>query len=286
MRPGVEAIDVVTGTGDEATRDKRVVVTLCFTLPDGTELPDLGFRDSKHTIDLYRRDCIAGVRYGIEGMRVGGRRKLRIAPHLAYGVAGLKGHIPPNTPLCCEVELLDVRERNAIGPEDLPAGMQLIVGDTGHIGSGKHRMQFGLHADGRYGASVTVPVPGLKWRHARMKRVEARMDADKAVAIMKQVLELPANFPDQCFPVSEAYVDHSGHDGGTHRLQCNDRLCLAITLYEGGRQLAYYFIEEVSPAWQSTPIPVIARELIQPILDEAARSRTCRRVEQGAAKTP
>lgn len=279
MRSGVEALDVVTGNGDEAARDKRVVVTLRFYLPDGKKLANLGFSDRKHTIDLYRRDCIAGVRYGIEGMRVGGRRKLTIAPHLAYGASGLPGHVPPNSTLLCEVELLDVRDRNAIRPEDWPAGMQLIVGDTGHISSCKPRVQFGVHADGRYGASVTVPIPGLKWRHARMKHVEARMDADKAIAIMKQVLELPANFPDQCFPVGEAYVDHSGHDGGTHRLRCNDRLCLAVTLYEAGQQLAYYFIEEQSPAWQSTPIPVITCELIQPILDEATRSKAYRSVE-------
>ena len=273
MRPGVEIDDIVAGTGAEATRDKRVVVALRFSLPDGTELRDLGFGDRKHTIDLYRRDCIAGVRYGIEGMRAGGRRKLTIAPHLAYGKEGLKGHIPPNTPLCCEVELLDVRGRDVVKPEDWPPGRQLIVGDTGDIGSGKHRMQFGLHDDGRYGASVTVPIPGLKWRHARMKHVEARMDAGKALAILKQVQELSNNFPGQCYPGSEVYVDHSGHDGGTHRLQCNNKLCLAVTIYEAGQVLGQYYIDEQSPAWQSTPLPAITRELIQPILDDAVCSR-------------
>ena len=39
---------------------------------------------------------VAGLFYGIQGMRVGGTRTLRIAPHLAYGEEGVPGVVPAN----------------------------------------------------------------------------------------------------------------------------------------------------------------------------------------------
>ncbi len=55
------------------------------------------------------RDVITGLRYGVEGMRVGGLNRLTISPHLGYGGAGVPGLIPPDAVLIFEVELLDVR---------------------------------------------------------------------------------------------------------------------------------------------------------------------------------
>ncbi len=43
-------------------------------------------------------------------MRVGGVRKLRIGPHLAYRDVGIPGVIPPNAVLMFEVELLAIRD--------------------------------------------------------------------------------------------------------------------------------------------------------------------------------
>ena len=50
---------------------------------------------------------ISGLFYGIEGMRVGGTRRLRISPHLGYGERGIPDVIPPNSVLTTEVTILE-----------------------------------------------------------------------------------------------------------------------------------------------------------------------------------
>ena len=62
-----------------------------------------------------RRDLIAGLFQGIEGMRVGGTRRLSIAPHLAYRDQGLPGIIPGDAVLTAEVTILDARPSGAAG---------------------------------------------------------------------------------------------------------------------------------------------------------------------------
>jgi FKBP-type peptidyl-prolyl cis-trans isomerase len=49
---------------------------------------------------------IAGLFYGVEGMFVGGTRRLKISPHLAYREKGLPGIIPPDAVLVAEITIL------------------------------------------------------------------------------------------------------------------------------------------------------------------------------------
>ena len=83
-----------------------------WTKPFG--LFDEGYisEDGKTMTADYRYDrvfLIAGLFYGIEGMRIGGKRVLKISPHLAFRDRGVGGMIPPNAPL--EVEVTVIKER-------------------------------------------------------------------------------------------------------------------------------------------------------------------------------
>jgi len=57
-----------------------------------------------------RENLIAGLFQGIEGMRIGGRRKLKISPHLAYGGNGIPGRIPPDAAILAEIEFIEERD--------------------------------------------------------------------------------------------------------------------------------------------------------------------------------
>ena len=54
-----------------------------------------------------RSSLVSGLFYGIDGMHVGGMRRLEIAPHLAFGDRGVPGVIPPGALLTAEVTILE-----------------------------------------------------------------------------------------------------------------------------------------------------------------------------------
>jgi len=60
-------------------------------------------------VRIDRRSLISGLFYGIDGMRVGGTRRLEIAPHLGYGEQGVPGIIPGNAVLIAEVTVVGER---------------------------------------------------------------------------------------------------------------------------------------------------------------------------------
>jgi FKBP-type peptidyl-prolyl cis-trans isomerase FkpA len=100
--------DIREGDGDAAVAGKYVTVHYTGWLTDETKFDSSKDRDEPFEFALGARHVIAGWDEGVQGMRVGGVRKLTIPPSLGYGARGAGGVIPPNATLVFEVELLAV----------------------------------------------------------------------------------------------------------------------------------------------------------------------------------
>ena len=122
-RPGIEIITDTPGSGAEIKRQRVYQVRLKLWLNQGDSIRwerPWGFIDRARLEDegatlltdlrIDRENLFAGLFQGIAGMRIGGIRKLKISPHLAYGDAGLPGKIPPRAVVIAEIEF--IAERN------------------------------------------------------------------------------------------------------------------------------------------------------------------------------
>ena len=100
--------DLVVGDGAEAQSGKEITVHYTGWLTDGTQFDSSIDRKQPLSIVLGVGQVIKGWDQGIEGMKIGGKRKLTIPPELAYGNRAVGGVIPKNATLVFEVELLDI----------------------------------------------------------------------------------------------------------------------------------------------------------------------------------
>lgn len=105
---GLQTEEIRVGTGAEAQAGQFVSVHYTGWLTDGTKFDSSKDRDEPFEFPLGQHTVIAGWDEGVQGMRVGGIRKLTIPPKLGYGARGAGGVIPPNATLVFEVELLDI----------------------------------------------------------------------------------------------------------------------------------------------------------------------------------
>jgi len=121
---GLKLLAEREGEGKPAQRGDRVVYNTRIFLNRGEEVPlneiqarhlpaklvrvaeETTFID--HTIILGRRQAMAGVEHALLGMKVGGYRKVRVSPHLAYHDKGIPDLIPPDAVLICEIWLREI----------------------------------------------------------------------------------------------------------------------------------------------------------------------------------
>jgi FKBP-type peptidyl-prolyl cis-trans isomerase FkpA len=102
--------EVQVGTGAAAASGKTVSVHYTGVLMDGTKFDSSLDRGRPIDFVLGTGRVIKGWDQGIDGMLVGGKRKLTIPPELAYGARGTPGGpIPPNATLVFDVELVSVK---------------------------------------------------------------------------------------------------------------------------------------------------------------------------------
>jgi len=105
---GLQYWDIKVGTGAEAKNGDHVKVHYTGWLTSGKKFDSsVGGQPFEFTIG--KGDVIKGWEEGVTGMKIGGKRQLRIPPDLAYGQRGYPGAIPPNATLIFDIQLLGVK---------------------------------------------------------------------------------------------------------------------------------------------------------------------------------
>eukprot|EP00195_Chlamydomonas_chlamydogama_P005861 CAMPEP_0202904994 /NCGR_PEP_ID=MMETSP1392-20130828/32009_1 /ASSEMBLY_ACC=CAM_ASM_000868 /TAXON_ID=225041 /ORGANISM="Chlamydomonas chlamydogama, Strain SAG 11-48b" /LENGTH=452 /DNA_ID=CAMNT_0049592893 /DNA_START=45 /DNA_END=1403 /DNA_ORIENTATION=- len=104
----IEEVKMGNANGKLAKAGKRVLVQYVGRLKSNGKVFDKS-SGKPFSFRLGVGEVIKGWDVGVEGMRVGDKRKLVIPPQFAYGTSGVKGTIPPNATLEFDVELVDVK---------------------------------------------------------------------------------------------------------------------------------------------------------------------------------
>ncbi len=106
---GLKYVDQVVGTGEAAAAGQNVSVHYTGWLENGKKFDSSVDRGQPFSFPLGAGRVIKGWDERVQGMKVGGKRKLTIPSDLGYGSRGAGGVIPPNATLIFDVELLGVR---------------------------------------------------------------------------------------------------------------------------------------------------------------------------------
>ena len=105
---GLKIWDVKEGKGDAVKAGATVKVHYTGWLTNGKVFDSSRKRDE--AIEFGLNQVIKGWTEGVQGMKVGGTRRLLIPPELAYGNQD-KGDIPPKSTLVFDIELLEVKNK-------------------------------------------------------------------------------------------------------------------------------------------------------------------------------
>lgn len=104
--------DVVIGEGKECIKGALILTQYRGWLEDGTEFDSSYSRGRPFECVIGTGRVIKGWDIGMMGMKVGGKRRLFVPAHLAYGERQIGALIKPNSNLLFEIELLEVRTRD------------------------------------------------------------------------------------------------------------------------------------------------------------------------------
>ncbi|WP_298816237.1 FKBP-type peptidyl-prolyl cis-trans isomerase [Chloroflexus sp.] len=118
---GLQYIEVQAGHGAQPQPGAVVAVHYRGMLADGSVFDSSYERGEPIRFPLGVGMVIPGWDEGIGLMRVGGKARLIIPPHLGYGVMGYPPVIPPNATLTFDVELVEIMPGPPDTPQDLPA---------------------------------------------------------------------------------------------------------------------------------------------------------------------
>jgi FKBP-type peptidyl-prolyl cis-trans isomerase len=105
---GLQYWDIKVGTGDEAKSGDHVKVHYTGWFTTGKKFDSSVDAHQPYSFTLGAGNVIKGWDEGVAGMKIGGKRQLRIPPELAYGEKGYKNIIPANATLIFDVQLLSI----------------------------------------------------------------------------------------------------------------------------------------------------------------------------------
>jgi peptidylprolyl isomerase len=116
MQSELQIEDLLTGSGKAAERGALITAHYIGWLEDGTEFDSSYKKDAPFQTVLSNKRVIQGWILGLKGMLVGGKRRLSVPAHLAYGERQISTQsgtmIPANSNLIFEIELLEVLTRD------------------------------------------------------------------------------------------------------------------------------------------------------------------------------
>lgn len=105
---GLQYVELTVGNGETAQPGQTVIVHYTGWLENGKKFDSSLDRGQPFSFPLGAGRVIKGWDEGVQGMKVGGKRKLIIPSNLGYGARGAGSVIPPHATLIFEVELLGV----------------------------------------------------------------------------------------------------------------------------------------------------------------------------------
>jgi FKBP-type peptidyl-prolyl cis-trans isomerase len=106
---GLQYWDIKVGSGATAQSGQMVKVHYTGWLTNGKKFDSSVDHGQPFSFHLGAGEVIKGWDEGVAGMKVGGKRQLRIPPELGYGQGGYPPIIPGNSTLIFDVELLGVQ---------------------------------------------------------------------------------------------------------------------------------------------------------------------------------
>lgn len=112
MNTELQIEDIQLGTGKEAVKGALITTQYQGFLEDGTKFDSSYDKGKPFQCVIGTGRVIKGWDQGLMGMKVGGKRKLFVPAHLAYGERQIGAHIKANSNLIFEIELLEVLTRD------------------------------------------------------------------------------------------------------------------------------------------------------------------------------
>lgn len=112
MHDELQIIDIQLGDGKAVVKGALITTQYRGTLEDGMVFDSSYDRGKPFQCVIGTGRVIKGWDQGLMGMRVGGKRQLRVPAHLAYGERQMGEQIKPNSNLIFEIELLEVLTRD------------------------------------------------------------------------------------------------------------------------------------------------------------------------------